>query len=220
MKRSTLLLIFFFLTLPVFAQTPTVTVDATGEVQLPADLVIFEINITVTGHNPKTVFQAHKKREETLAALIHEKGIQAENLQFQPMNIRSIRNQREVIEYRSSQHVSLTLDDFELFEEMQLFLIENGFDSFRGHFSSEEMEEGTEEALKLAMENARRKAEIIASSLNASISGIVSVEHSASPISRRYEMEQGMMRADGSSLMEFEQNISVTSSVKVTYEIE
>ncbi|MEX0894491.1 MAG: SIMPL domain-containing protein [Balneolaceae bacterium] len=220
MKPFSLLILLLLTTAATMAQPSSVTIDATGEVQLPADLVIFEINITVTDPSPQTVFQKHKNRETALTDLIRDKGIEPENLRFQPMNIRATRTQREVVEYRSNQHVRLTLADFELFEGMQVYLIDNGFDSFSGQFSSTKLEEGEVKALELAMENARNKAEIIASSLALSIKGVSTVHHGAPPLSRGYANEQAMMRSDSSSLLEFDQNVRVSSSVTVTFELE
>lgn len=220
MKSFSFLILLLLATSAAMAQPSSVTIDAAGEVQLPADLIFFEINITVTDSSPQTVFQKHKEREAALAGLIRKKGIETENLRFQPMSIRAVRNQREVLEYGSNQHVRLTLADFELFEDMQVYLIENGFDSFSGQFSSTKLEEGEVKALELAMENARNKAEIIASSLNLSIIGVSTVQHGAPPLSRGYANEQALMRSDSSSLLEFDQNIRVSSSVTVTFEME
>lgn len=203
----------------------TITINSAGEVFVPADLVVIQINITVTGTSPQSVFESHKSREEALTNLILERDIDMDDLRFQPMNISSHNNRINVSgevsrEYQSNQHVSLTLDDFELFEELQVFLIQNDFDTFSGRFSSTKIEEAETESLELALENARQKADLIARSFDKNVVRMSSVEHGAAPRARELGAESAMMFADTRSLIEFDQQVRVQSSVTVEFIIE
>jgi uncharacterized protein YggE len=73
--RSTITSILFFtlfLSLSYSTESysqATITVDATGEILVPANIVNFQINIRVTGRTPAEVFEKHKEQEEYLAGI-------------------------------------------------------------------------------------------------------------------------------------------------------
>lgn len=217
--KSLLMLILFFLftSLNGFSQS-TVTVDATGEILVPADIVSFHINIRVTGETPSEVFEKHKEQERYLATLISERGLDNENLSFQPMNIGS-RQVRNTSEYISNQNVQLRLNDFDLFEEMQVLLIENGFENFSGRFSSSKRQQGENDALDLAIENARTKAKRIALNVGKSLGEVKTIDHTAAPVTRGYDVMMMDARAESAGMMQFEQTVPVTSSIRIVYKL-
>lgn len=223
MKSKITSILFFTLFLSVTYSTEcysqaTITVDATGEILIPADIVDFQINIRVSGRTPAEVFEKHKEQERFLAGLIREHGLEGDELNFQPMNIGN-RQTRDATEYVSNQNVNLRLDDFSLYEEIQVLLIENGFENFSGRFSSTDIESGENEALDLAISDAIQKAGRIADNIGKTLGSIKSIDHTASRVVRGYESELSVMRADTGSMMEFEQTIPVTSSVRIVFYI-
>lgn len=214
------LILLLFATVNIVAQN-TITVDATGEVAVPADLVQLQINIRVTDETPAGVFEEHKRQEEFLAGLIREHGLDDENLRFQPMNI-GARQTRDGREYQSHQTVNLKLEDFTLFEEIQVLLIENGFENFSGRFNSTEMDSGENEALDLAIASAKDKAERIAANIGKSLGEVKSIEHTVQRVFRDGLQFAEMARTDSGSMMEFAQTqtIPVSSSIRIVYTIE
>jgi uncharacterized protein YggE len=134
------------------------------------------------------------------------------------MNIGS-RQTRDATEYVSNQNVNLRLDDFNLYEEIQVLLIENGFENFSGRFSSTDLDSGENEALDLAISNAIKKAGRIADNIGKTLGSIKSIDYTAARVIRGYESELTVMRADTGSMMEFEQTIPVTSSVRIVFNI-
>ncbi|MEX1062277.1 MAG: SIMPL domain-containing protein [Balneolaceae bacterium] len=197
----------------------TITVDATEEVFVAADVVNFRINISVTADTPPEVFEEHKRQEDFLSGLIREFGLDSENLTFQPMDI-GARHTRESREFTSNQNVRLELTDFDLYEKIQLLLIDNGFENFRGHFSSTKMEEGRERALDQAIAGAKEKAERIAENIDRTLGQIQSVEHTSADTYRGEILQFAEMRSDSGSMMEFDQTVPVTATVRITYNIE
>lgn len=222
--RSTITPILFFTLLLSLAYSSesysqaTITVDASGEILVPADIVDFQINIRVAGRTPAEVFEKHKEQEGFLAGLIREHGLEGDKLNFQPMNIGN-RQTRDATEYVSNQNVNLRLDDFDLYEEIQVLLIENGFENFSGRFSSTNIESGENEALDLAISNTIKKAGRIVDNIGKTLGSIKSIDHTAARALRGYESELSVMRADTGSMMEFEQTIPVTSSVRIVFYI-
>ncbi|MEX2602110.1 MAG: SIMPL domain-containing protein [Balneolaceae bacterium] len=217
---STLILILLSGLPSVYAQPIQISVEATGEISLPADLVSLQIQITVDDSTPEAVFQRHKELEEKLASLIRDQQIDSSQLYFQPMNISSGWNRENERIYTSRQQVRLTLEDISRYEGIQVYLIENGFDNFSGQFGTSGEKNGESDALRNAMERARQKADVIASSIGKSVDRIVTVEHGTPPDIWRPNMETAMFRADSSSLMEFPQEVVIRTTVKVVYLLE
>lgn len=214
----------FILTLLVITGTAdaqnVININATADVLVPADKIAFNININAEGDTPQQAYDLHKKREKVLVQLLKKHDIQEENINFQPISITEVTQGRyddERQEFiRTRQRVTLTMDDFELYEQIQLTLIENNFDEFSGDFMSGETKQGEDEALKKALEIARDKATIIAGETGLTISGIKDISYSYSRNGPRPVMEMAMQKSSD-SLMEFEQTVSISASVSVTY---
>ncbi|MEX1011768.1 MAG: SIMPL domain-containing protein [Balneolaceae bacterium] len=192
------------------------TVQATAQVDVPADRVQLQIQMTVTDNTPQRTFELHKEREQALVQLIEEQDIDPSTLRFQPVTIHQVRSQG-TNEYRTQQRVSLTLEDFDLYEEIQVYLIRNGFDNFSGQFASSKQSEGEREALNLAIKSAREKADQIADALDLKVVRVHSVEHRSAPSTGNIAVEAALMRSDSGSLMEFEQTIRIESSVEISF---
>lgn len=196
----------------------SITIDASAEIAVPADIVNFNIQLTVTAGEAGEAFKLHKAKESFLADLIKKEGLQDENLSFQPVSLNPGTTREGANRFSTMQSVSLTLTDFTLFERIQQILVENGFTSFRGSFNSSERQNGEEEALKQAIVNARNKADIIAESLGINITGIKSVEHHASPVTFALDSRSLAASAMSSSMLDFEQSIKVSSQIRIVFE--
>jgi uncharacterized protein YggE len=220
MRALTLFLALFIFTTNGQAQNE-ISINAAAQVLVPADKIAFQINLNAEGDTPQEAYDLHKEREKVLVRQLKKHAIKDEDLNFEPISINkryndSYRNKEEKRIY-TRQNVIVTLDDFDIYEQIQITLIENNFDEFSGNFTSSESEEGKNEALKEALKTAREKAEIIASETGVSISGIKNISHSYSSRPPRPMMEMTASRAADSGLLEFDQTVSVTANVSVTY---
>jgi len=210
-----LLLLFSYSSL--YAQDK-ITVDATGEIRIPADRVILQIRISATAETPDEAFREHKRQEEILAKLIQEYHLEEELSSFEPVTIgsRSIRDGRQFV---TSQSVRLTLIEFTLFEEIQLILIRNGFENFSGNFTSSELGAAQREALDLALSVARVKADQIATTLEREVKSVHSVTHSSHQVMGYQGLRMADMRLESASMMDFDATIPVNSSVTVVFHL-
>lgn len=197
----------------------SITIDASAEIAVPADIVQFNIKLTVTAGEAGEAFRLHKEKESFLADLIKKEGLQDKNLSFQPVSLNSGTTRDGANRFSTMQSVSLTLTDFTLFERIQQILVEYGFTNFRDSFNSSERQNGEEEALKQAIANAQKKAAIIAESIDKHIITIKSVEHHASPATFALDSRSLAASAMPSSMLDFEQSIKVSSQVRIVFEI-
>jgi uncharacterized protein YggE len=221
MRALSLLLISFLAFGTVQAQDNTISINSSATVDIPADQLVFNININAESESPQEAFKQHQKREQLLVDLLKEHQIEEENISFQPISISNINTHRNDQEprIRTRQQVSLTLSDFDRYEEIQIALIEGGYDDFSGQFISTESDNGKDQALKDALNSARQKAELIAEQSGLSLTGIHSVDFSYNQSPPRPMMMEMAARDDatGSLISEYAQTVSVSASVSVRY---
>lgn len=208
-----------FLTILVLSTTAGaqgISVDASAEVRIPADRITFHINLNAEADTPQKAYSHHKEREKILVQLLREHNIKEKDINFEPITITETRTNSDKKRIITRQSVILSLDDFSAYEQIQITLIDNNFDEFRGNFTSSKTKKGETEALKKAIKTAREKANIIAGSTDLSITGIKDISYSYNQRSPQPMME---MRASQSSsdLLDFDQMVSVSASVSIRY---
>lgn len=199
----------------------TITINMSASELLPADLIVFNVNINAEADTPQEAFEAHQERETLLADLLKEFDIKEEDIDFEPVRMnKRYRDERQTTV--TNQSVSLTFSDFNTYENIQVTLIENGFDSFNGQFSSTEISEGKEKALISAIEAAKKRAELIANSSDISLGPVHSINYSDHQIGmprKANMMEMDAIRSE-SSMMDFAQTVSVTANINISFSIE
>ncbi len=222
MRHFILLLTIFFIAGTAQAQNENViSINASAEVLVPADQITFHINLNAGAETPQEAYDLHKEREKALVEALKSNDIAEENIDFEPISISKTYNnqyprEEGEVHVRTSQSVILKLEDFDTYEEIQIVLIENGFDEFSGNFSSSELDQGRDEALKKALDSAREKADIIAGETGLTITGIKNVTYSYNQGPPRPMMMEARAKSSD-SLMEFDQTVSVSATVSVTY---
>ncbi|HCI69818.1 MAG TPA: SIMPL domain-containing protein [Balneola sp.] len=192
---------------------------------IPADLIIFSININAEEKTPEAAFDTHKKREAVLASLLKEFDIKEESINFEPIRINkrtNYNNRQEEVTVNTNQQVSVSFSDFEIYEKIQVSLIENGFDSFNGSFSSSELEEGKDKALVSAIQQAKEKATFIAQQSGVTLGNIQTINYSEHQVNyppMAMEADVGRFKSESASMMDFAQTVSVTSTISINFEI-
>lgn len=177
MRTLSLVFIMILLSGTIQAQQSTISINASAEAEVPADRISLHIQMNAEADTPRKAFEQHKEKEETLADLLKKHEIPEKNIHFDPISIhkRFVMDQREQEQKTkivTNQRVKLVMNDFDKYAEIQVSLIENGFNEFNGRFLSSEIKKGENEVLKKAISTARKKAELIAGETGGSINGI------------------------------------------------
>lgn len=227
MRQVIFLFSFLMLSLPTFAQQiPTMTISAEGSVELPADIIRFDINLNAEAEAPQEAYNLHKKREDVLVSLLNKHDIEEDEIRFEPISISKSNSgphySEQETRYQTRQAVSLKLTDFEIYEELQVALIEAGFDNFSGSFSSTELENGKDRALQKAIETAREKADLIARESGVTLGSISGINYSHGQDRPVYARSSDMMmlESSGGQLTQFDQVVTVTANITIEFEIE
>jgi len=220
---TTAFLISLFITISGFTQNTdhaTISVQASGEVEVPANTLHFHVTITQFNELPKEAFDRHKELERFLTDLLIQEDISEKNIAANPISISQTRRQQEGTGYQTRQQVTIQLDDVTQFENMQLTLIENGFTNFSGNFSAKDLTQARDEALEQAVKEAYRKAEMLAAAAGKTITGVQSIEYGTqSDISPRSRGLQVAFEADSGSLLQFEHMLTVRENVFIIFRV-
>jgi len=198
---------------------PSVSIQTTGEVTIPADFIRFTVNLNVFSKDLNDAFNQHKEQEAFLAELIKENNFNDGELIFNPISVSATRNPSSGNGFSTRQVVIFSVTDFDLFENVQKKLIENGFTNLNGTFGAQQTEENRNKALKKAMENAKNKAEIIAISAGKKLGDMLSAEYGSDRMQPVAYREMSFDAQSMGQLSQFEQTITITESVSVTFEI-
>jgi len=226
MRSLTLLFSFLLISFSINAQDPGfLTISSEGSVELPADVIQFNVNVNAEGDTPQKAYNLHKQREEALVRLLEKYDIEEKNIRFEPVAISKTNagrsyNKEEAV-YQTRQNVSLTLSDFEVYEQIQITLIEEGFDNFSGNFLSTEAEKGKDRALRRAISNAKEKARLIADESGVKMGSIVGIDYSHRQIGPAYARSNDMIAVQASEnrLMKYDQVVRVMADITIKFEI-
>lgn len=221
-----LLLSFLFVGQPVDTDPGTqgLTISATGKVELPANQIQFRINVNAEADKPQDAYELHKQRENALVQLLDKYDISEENIRYEPIAISKVRDYNRDAEeepgYQTRQTVTVTLQDFEIYEKIQVGLIENGFDDFSGSFSNTDMEAGKDMALEHAISKAKEKAELIARETGVELGPIVEIAYNFDDV-QPYAVEEMQMKsmANDGSLLKYDQTVTVSARISLRYAI-
>lgn len=200
------------------------SISATGEAVVPADIATMSINISIHAPEADSAFRIHKEREQFLSSLLQKLNFDDEQISYQPITIRPDRQRNGSVHSATSQRIQLQLADIEFLSELQMTLIQNGFDNFSGNLSSTKLEQAGNDALRFAISNARQDAEILAEAAGRSLGKVVSIEHTSDVSYRaasRSESVQALSSvADmGPSMFDFTQTVRVQKRVSVVFEL-
>lgn len=226
MKTLLITVVFIAFSLPPFAEAfqtdpsseNSITIQSFAEVHIPADLILFHVNITQYRSEAREAFREHKKQEEFLTSLLIDEGVEEKHITANPISISTTRRHNEGTGYETRQQVRIQLDDVTQFESMQMVLIENGFVNFSGNFSASDFSAAQDEALKKAVTEARRKADLLADAAGLEVLEVMHIEYGSrgdySPGLRDVSMA---FEAGSGSLLQFEHTIPVRENVRIVY---
>lgn len=202
------------------ANPKTILINMSASEYVPADIIEFNINVNAEAQSPAEAYALHKRRESLLASLLKKYSIEEENINYQPVRISKRYSDDSKSRYSlTNQSVSISFKDFKMYEDIQVTLIENGFDSFSGNFSSSELEKGKEKALISSIRNAREKAELITKTAGTKLGDILSINYSGYQINKPVyaEMNNMKMRTSSPSMMDFDQMVTVSANISITF---
>ena len=203
----------------------TITVTGTGEVLIPADTAIVSIGVSV---RDKEVLKAQERVNIAIEAIrnaLIENNVRQENINTDYVNIYAYYNYEkdsETVEaYNASSTLAVKVTDVKQVGRIIDIAFQNGANTLDGiSFFAENDEEAKNEAMKLAVKNAREKAEVLAEAAGVTLNGIEEIaEGNTYSFDRGVVNNFGMVKAAGvtnDSVETYVQSAKLTVSSQVT----
>lgn len=173
---SLLSLIILLTAASAMAETK-ITVSGTGEVRVSADTAVISLGVTA---RDKDVLKAQQKANEAIASIrsaLIEQGVTEENINTEFINIYAVydymNGQELLAAYNAGSTLAIKVTDMESVGALIDASFAAGANTLNGiSFSASDTEEAEAEALKDAVSNAQKKAEILAAASGLKITGI------------------------------------------------
>ena len=203
---SVTLLIMMILCGTCFAaeNVPTISVNGEGTVEATPDRAIISVGVVTRAKNPSEVQNLNAKSATSIinsivALGIERKSISTGNYNFNPI-YRHLDNGKSVLEgYEASNSVTIIVDDLNLVGKIIDAALNHGANQVNSlNFGLRNKTAYQDEALRLAVLDAQRKAEIAASALGKMIISVRNVSINSNSISapRNYKMARSMAVAE------------------------
>ena len=154
-----------------------ITVNGTGEVRVSADTAIISLGVNA---RDKDVLKAQQRVNEIIAAIrtsLIEQGVKEENINTDFINIYPLydysSDQEQLAAYNASSTLAIKVTDMESVGALIDVCFAAGANTLNGiSFSASDTEEAKTEAMKKAVADAKKKAEILAEASGLKITGI------------------------------------------------
>ena len=169
-------LVMLLFSVAALAETK-ITVNGTGEVRVSADTAIISLGVNA---RDKDVLKAQQRVNETIAAIrtaLIEQGVKEENINTDFINIYPLydysNDQEQLAAYNASSTLAIKVTDMESVGSLIDVCFAAGANTLNGiSFSASDTEEAKTEAMKKAVTDAKKKAEILAEASGLKIIGI------------------------------------------------
>jgi uncharacterized protein YggE len=229
MKKAVLILIVMFSTMTQAQeqkQIPQISVSGDGKVMVKPDHVIINFGVNNVGKDATEVEKLNDETVDKVVKFIKKFGIAPTD--FQTTNVSLNRNydyEKKKYNYQASQSISITLKDIAKYDSLMMGLVDNGINNIDNvEFKSSKIEEYKSEARKLAMKDAKHKAEDYVSVLNQKIGKAILINDSTQTYYPQPMYKADMMVAAAAEMAPRETiavgQIEVTATVSVSFILE
>jgi len=225
------IVLLLMLTAAAAAAETKITVSGTGEIRINADTAV--ISLGVNARN-KDVLKAQQQVNETIAAIrtaLIIQGVKEENINTEFINIHAMydyqNDQEQLAAYNASSTLAIKVMDMESVGPLIDAAFAAGANTLNGiSFSASDTEEAKDSALKNAVEDAKKKAEILAQASGLKITGIETISEDGVS---SYENNIGTVYARGMDIVESAKDagtvvqaakLIVSAAVSITFSAE
>lgn len=201
----------------------TVTASGTGETLEAPDMAQMYFGATVTTDEAASALNQANAIAEEIAAAVKNAGVAAEDIQTANVSVYPQQNYEGdrviVTGYQASIQVSVKIRDIEAVGDVIGAASEAGANEISGpSFMLDDDADANAEAIKLAIEDARARAEVMAKASGKSLGEIISVNETGASTPIYYGAARDSMAAAESVAIEPGQ-LNIATSVTVVFEL-
>ncbi|MBR5912876.1 MAG: SIMPL domain-containing protein [Selenomonadaceae bacterium] len=225
-------LVIFFLTFMVNVTAsaeeyvPTISVSGEGVVEAPPDIATISVGIVSQNKDAAQVQTDNARIATNIINSVSALGIERKNIRTGNYNFRQVyhtdSNNRRISDgYEVTNTVTITVNDLSKVGKVIDVALSSGANQIDSlNFGIRDREKFQNDALRLAVRDAMKKAEIVAAELGKSVIGVRSVSINSTSISAPRMEKFSMMNMDSSVDTPIESGtLSCSASVQVEFEI-
>lgn len=217
-----------FMTHFTFAQKnmPDERIQVTGEaeIEIPADQVVFNITLNYRDYdNVKTTFDQHKAAEARLLQFLKDLKVADKNITY------SLINFNRQVEFKpdgtpkeyfaTQQNVTVRLEELTTYSGFLIRLVNAGFTNVNTAFTSSKANDFHSALLEKAIEQARKKAEVLALASGRKLGRVTHVSDTAQP-DPVFRAELAYAKSANDFISEVPQSIKKSISLNVAFILE
>jgi len=205
----------------------TLSVNGNGTITLEPDIASINIGVQTEGANAQEAVNSNNEQSQQLFRALSGVGIADEdiktsNFSIYPRQERDNEGQPTGITYVVNNTVSVTVRDLDQIGSILDSAVQVGANTINGiQFDVEDREAAQQQAMVAAVENARARAEVLATAADVSLGDVLSIQTylgSATPIP--YEKTFAMADTAASSVPVSPGEMQIMVDVSVVYEIQ
>lgn len=225
----TLLIMMIFCSTTFAEQNPPIiSVSGEGIVEATPDRATISVGVVSREKNPSAVQNSNAKTASNIINAIIGLGIERKNIStgnysFNPVYRHFDNGRRELEGYEATNSVTIIVDNLNLVGKVIDTALNHGANRVNSlNFGLRNKNSYQDEALRLAILDARHKAEIAASALGKSIVGVRSVSINSSHVStpQNYKMARSMTAEDAAGFETPIESGTLTCAANVHVEFE
>ena len=203
-----------------------ISVSGTGRVDLAPDMATVRIGVTHQDEDAAAALQQTSDAVAAMLARLTELGIAARDVQTAGLSLNPVWRDRPEQQgqpmpwgFEASNVVSLRLRDIAALGEVLDSLVADGANRLDGvSFGLQDPEASMDEARRLAVADARRKATLFAEAAGGALGQVIDLTETGMATPRPQMMEMAAMRADSVPVAAGE--VGITASVQMTFALE
>ena len=226
MKRilSLVVAVMMILTANALAEN-TITVSGGGVVNVPADVAYVHLGVILTDADVTTAMQQVNERINAICDALEENGIDSDcistdYLYITPQYDYSEDSNGAITGYSVNNTLMIEISDVDSVGDIIDIAFDAGANNFDSiSFSRKDKSEARDEALKLAVSDAERKAEVLATASGKQLGAVISIEESDNSYYSTDNFAESSVAADTSTTVRASQT-SVSAQVNITYALE
>lgn len=223
-----LLMMFCATTFAEEIQPPTISVSGEGVVEVQPDRATVTVGVVTREKNPAAVQNSNARAASSVINAIAALGVERRNIttgnyNFSPTYRHRDDGRNEIDGYEATNSVTIVVDDLNLVGKIIDAALSNGANQVNSlNFGLRDKTAAQDEALRLAVLDAKRKADVAAAALGKIIVGVrnVSINSAALSTPRNYKFARAVAEDSANFETPVESgSLNCSASVHVEFEI-
>jgi uncharacterized protein len=205
---------------------PQISVSGEGKIKVTPDRVVVNFGVDNVGKDATEVKKLNDETVDKVIKFIKKFGIPTTDFQTTNVSLQKIYDyEKKKHTYQASQSITITLKDITKYDELMIGLVDTGINNISNvEFKSSKMEEHKTEARKLAILDAKKKAEDYVSVLNQKVGKAILITDNSQayypPMYKNAAYETLAMSADSSRETLAIGELEIITNVSVSFVLE